>query len=71
VNTGYCVAILKTVRRGVLVGVLLAVLYAYLYILLTNQDYALLVGSLGLFLVVSLVMFLTRGIDWYQLGRQE
>jgi len=29
------------------------------------QDYALLVGSLGLVVVLAVVMFLSRNIDWY------
>jgi inner membrane protein len=68
-NTVYCVAVLKTVRRGAIIGAVLVVLYSYLYILLTNQDYALLVGSIGLLLVVAAVMYLTRKIDWYNLRR--
>lgn len=44
---------------------LLAVLYGYLYVLLQNQDYALLMGSIGLFVIMAVVMYLTRKIDWY------
>ena len=39
-------------------------LYALLYLLLREEDYALLVGSGALFAVLSLVMFLTRGVRW-------
>lgn len=41
-------------------GLLLASLFAYLWSLLQEQDYALLLGSVGLFAGLSLVMFLTR-----------
>jgi inner membrane protein involved in colicin E2 resistance len=30
-------------------------------------DYALLAGSIGVFAMLALVMFLTRRVDWYQL----
>lgn len=63
----YCVAILKSNRRAVVVGTVITLLYGYLYILLRNQDYALLVGSIGLFLVLATIMYLTRKIDWYSL----
>lgn len=43
---------------------MLAGLYSYLYALLQLEDYALLLGSLGLFLILALVMYLTRKIDW-------
>ena len=61
----YCVAILKSAMRAFIVGVVVALLYGYLYILLRNQDYALLIGSIGLFLAIATVMYLTRKIDWY------
>jgi inner membrane protein len=38
-----------------------------LYVLLNNEDYALLVGSSGLFLILGLVMYLTRRIDWFEM----
>jgi inner membrane protein len=43
-------------------------LYGYLYILLNNEDYALLIGSVGLFLTLAAVMYLTRKIDWSATG---
>lgn len=46
-----------------LAGVLIA-LYGYLFVLLRDQNYALLVGSIGLFGVLAAVMYLTRKIDW-------
>jgi inner membrane protein len=61
----YSIAVLKRVGRASVMGGVIAILYAYLYILLINQDYALLVGSLGLFAALALVMYLTRKIDWY------
>jgi inner membrane protein len=35
--------------------------------LLRLEDYALLAGSLGLFLVLAGVMYATRRMDWYSL----
>jgi inner membrane protein len=63
----YGVAVLKGRKRAVLLGTAVAILYAYLFVLLNNQDYALLVGSVGLFVILAGVMFLTRRIDWYNL----
>ena len=60
----YCAAILKSVKRACCVGVVLSLLYGYLYVLLMNQDYALLVGSIGLFAVLAVIMYLTRSVDW-------
>jgi len=64
---GYCAAVLGGLQRASMVGLILTALYLYLYILLRNQDYALLVGSIGLFLILAGVMYLTRKVNWYSL----
>lgn len=61
----YCLSILKSPKRSVIMGAFLILLHGYLYTLLINQDYALLSGSVGLFLLLATVMFLTRKVDWY------
>jgi len=54
-------------RQGVLMGGAMTVLYGYLYLLLRLEDYALLAGSVGLFAMLALLMFLTRRVNWYEL----
>ena len=54
-------------RHGLLMGGALTALSAYLYLLLRQEDHALLGGALGLFVMLGLVMYLTRRIDWYTL----
>jgi inner membrane protein len=61
----YCVRALGGGRRGAVVAAGLAVIYGFLYVVLRLQDYSLLVGTAGLFVVLALLMYLTRGIDWY------
>jgi inner membrane protein len=63
----YSVAVLGRRSRAAVLGVAVALLYAYLFVLLNNQDYALLVGAIGLFATLAAVMYLTRRIDWYNL----
>jgi inner membrane protein len=46
---------------------MLTILYGFLYILLQNQDYALLIGSVGLFFILTMVMYTTRNVNWYQI----
>jgi inner membrane protein len=61
---GYAWAVLRGAgRAGVVAGVVVT-LYAYLYVVLTNEDYALLAGALGLFAALAAVMWLTRRVDW-------
>lgn len=56
---------------GVGFGAGLAVLYAMLYGILASEDYALLMGSLLLFALLAVVMVLTRGVNWFGLGRVD
>jgi inner membrane protein len=58
-------------RQGVLMGAAMTTLYGYLYLLLRLEDYALLAGSVGLFAMLALVMFLTRRVNWYELRLGE
>jgi len=64
---GYSRTILKNKKGSGLMALFLTCLYGYLFILLENQDYTLLLGSLALFIVLGVVMYITRNIDWYSL----
>ncbi|MEM6878699.1 MAG: cell envelope integrity protein CreD [Bacteroidota bacterium] len=66
--TSYSWYILKNTKLTILVAGVLLLLYLFFYSLLQLQDYALLVGSLGLFLILATIMYLTRNVDWYNLG---
>lgn len=65
--TGYSKSILRNNRLSAMAGGILIVLYASLYILLQLEDYALVMGSVGLFTVLGVIMYLTRKIDWYSI----
>ena len=51
---------------GALGGVL-TVLYGFILILVSLEHTALITGSIGLFIVLSIVMYTTRNINWYSL----
>ena len=53
----------------VLVAVLLGI-YGFLFVTLQLADYALLMGSVGLTLILAATMYFTRNIDWYRLNRE-
>lgn len=63
--TLYSMAVLKSGKRGLLMAVGLITTYGFLYVTLQATDYALLIGTVGLFMALSLVMYTTRDIDWY------
>ena len=55
----------RSARAGLLSGSIFAATYALLYLLVSSENYALLVGSLALFALLATTMFLTRKFDWY------
>lgn len=58
--TAFIAAILRNNRKTALtVGVLLSALYVFIYVLLQLENFALLVGSIGLFVILALAMFVT------------
>jgi len=67
VVSAYSYFILRTGKRAAILGIVLTGLYAYLFTLLQEQNYALLIGSISLFIMLSAVMYITRNIDWYKL----
>lgn len=62
--TLYAKNILKSNKFMLLVGGALSVLYAFIFIIIQLESYALLVGSVGLFAILAVVMYVSRKIDW-------
>lgn len=77
-NTAYLIAAVMTVgltgwyaqslfqsgKMAMFLGGTLSVLYGFLFVVLQQQDYALLIGSIGLFLILAVVMYVSRRIQW-------
>ncbi len=78
-DAAYCVAAAATVllisfyakshfksnKTASVFGLFLTCLYAFIFVLIRLEDAALLVGSIGLFIILALVMFGSRKINWY------
>jgi len=69
--SGYSAAILVRRARAVAMAAVLAGLYAFLYLTLNAESLALLAGSIGLWVVLAVIMYLTRGINWYVAGEVD
>lgn len=62
--TLYSKSILKNIKFPMLIGTCLTVLYGFIFVIIQLENYALLVGSVGLFAILAVVMFVSRKIDW-------
>lgn len=60
----YSVSILKNKKFPGFIAASLTVLYTFIYVIIQMEEYALLVGSIGLFAILSAVMYFSRKIDW-------
>ena len=68
---GYSNAALQQRQRVGLISFVLLCLYSFLYMTLQAETYALLFGSVGLWMSLAIVMYLTRRVDWYGLVSKE
>ena len=66
--TAYAAASFRQRQATLATAGVLAVVYSFVFVVLQLQDYALLVGSLGLVVVLAVVMFLSRNINWYSVA---
>ncbi|MBI5138750.1 MAG: cell envelope integrity protein CreD [Candidatus Vogelbacteria bacterium] len=66
----YSSFVLKSGNRAFLISIILVLLYGYLYLILQLEDYALVAGSLLMFILLGGAMYATRNIDWFSLERK-
>ncbi|HLN52386.1 MAG TPA: cell envelope integrity protein CreD [Lentimicrobium sp.] len=64
----YAKSILKDLRQTIILVLILCLTYSFVYITLRLQDYALIIGSIGLSAILAFTMYITRRINWYDLG---
>jgi len=67
----YFSGVLGSRRAGFVTGALAATCYSLLYLLVLSEDYALLFGALALFLLLAVIMMVTRKLDWYRVAESH
>jgi inner membrane protein len=67
----YAWSIFYNGRTAIVFTLALSGLYTYIFVLIQLEDYALLFGSIGLFVIIAIIMFYSRKIDWYGIIRHE
>ncbi|WP_378183279.1 cell envelope integrity protein CreD [Aquimarina sp. SS2-1] len=60
----YTKSILKSLRFMGFIAASLIALYTFIFVIIQLESYALLVGSIGLFLILGTIMMVSRKIDW-------
>lgn len=67
----YSIQLFKNARSTLLTTGILTMLYSFIFVLIRLEDTALVVGSIGLFIVLGIVMYSSRKIDWYGTGSEK
>ncbi len=60
----FTASVTRNVREATIFAGVMAGLFGFLYVVLTRENYALLAGTVALFSVLSVVMLVTRRLDW-------
>lgn len=60
----YSKSIMGSSKLAAYVAGVLALLYTFIFVLIQLKDFALLAGSLGLFIILSVIMYISRNIRW-------
>jgi inner membrane protein len=63
--TAYSTTLFRNTRLSFILACCLIILYVFLFTIIQLQDYALLMGSIGLFAALGIIMYASRKVDWY------
>jgi inner membrane protein len=67
--TAYSYSIFKNKLQTAIMCLFLCILYTFLFVILRLEDTALLIGSIGLFIILGACMYISRKINWYKLEK--
>lgn len=69
--TLYSTTFLRSKDLVVLFSSVMTIFYGFIFVIIQAEDFSLLIGSLGLFLIIAVVMYFSRNIKWYNDGSAE
>ncbi|MES1197715.1 MAG: cell envelope integrity protein CreD [Chitinophagaceae bacterium] len=62
--TWYVGSVMRSAKLALFISFVLTVVYSYIFIIIQLQDYALLMGSIGLFIALGIIMYFSRKLKW-------
>lgn len=63
--TIYAKSVLSSGRLVLYLFIFLVLLYAFMFVVIQTEGFALLIGCVALFVILGLVMVVSRNVDWY------
>ena len=61
---GFIASLIKNKKAAILFTIILTIFYVFIYVIIQLEDLALLIGSVALFIIVSILMYFSRKINW-------
>jgi inner membrane protein len=62
----YASTFLRRRQISLLFTGLMTFFYVFIYVIIQAEDFSLLIGSVGLFLIIGILMYFSRNIKWYK-----
>ena len=62
--TWFVGSVMRSGRLATFIGFVLTVVYGYIFTIIQLQDYSLLMGSIGLFVALAIIMYFSRKLQW-------
>jgi inner membrane protein len=62
----YSITFLDSKKLVMIFSFLMIFFYTFIFVIIQLQDYSLLLGSIGLFLIIGLIMYSSKNIRWYK-----
>lgn len=62
--TTFIGSLLKNSNAALLFGFILSVFYTFIYVIIQLEDFALMIGSIALFIIIAMLMYFSRKINW-------
>jgi inner membrane protein len=63
--SAYATTFISSRRLIILVSMLLVLFYSFIFIIILQQELSLLLGSVGLFIIIGMLMYFSRKVKWY------
>jgi len=60
----FIASLLKNKLAALLFSLILSVFYIFIFVIIQLEDFALMIGSIALFIIVALLMYFSRKINW-------
>lgn len=64
----YVGSVMRSSKLAMFISLVLTVVYSYIFTIIQIQDYSLLMGSIGLFIALAIIMYFSRRLQWQEQG---